>query len=149
MKKQILSLSMVAVAAALAFSSCKKDDDNNTGSARANQIVGKWKNTQTGDDVNNNGIWDASEVEDLDSTESYVVQLNANGTGTATISGTFNFSGPLQWELSNNDENLRIIADILGTKDTTFYKFVSVNTTEIVVKDTTASPAYFDKYVKQ
>lgn len=147
MKKLLIPAALVAsLMAATVLPSCKKDENS---PSRAELLTGSWKNSEEGDDVNGNGSWDASEHSAVPAAEVATGKFNADGSGTLT--GTVNgvpLSIPFTWNLQNSENDLRIIYDFLG-KDTTVQKFVSINSTDMILKDESSSPASFVSFKKQ
>ena len=150
MKKVTLAITLVTLAV-FSFSSCKKDDDDGL-TGRSAQIVGSWRETEEGSDVNANGTWDASEKNAVNAADAAKFVFNSNGSGTVTDN---QFGSPIpiniNWMLYNNENNIRIIATIpiLNITDTLYYNIVTMTNKEAIVKDTTASPVKYMTLTKQ
>jgi outer membrane biogenesis lipoprotein LolB len=143
MKKILIPATMVASLLAVAvLPSCKKDESDPT---RAEQIVGTWKNTEEGSDVNNNNTWDPSERTAVPAADQGTFKFNSDGTGQT--SGNFG-GAPItidfKWNLQNSENDIRLITSFLGTSDTSVQNIVSFNGTDAVLKDASANP---DEYI--
>lgn len=151
MKKATLAIAVAAMAV-FSFSSCKKDDDNNNGlTGRSAQIVGTWKQTEYGSDINANGTWDASEKNPTTAANAVTLVFNGNGTGTISQSlGGQSLSGTTTWSLINNENDIRIVvtAPIIGTETLT-YNIVSFTSQNVIVRDTSTTPVDYESYTKQ
>lgn len=149
MKKLVLS----AFALSVLFTACKKDDDKNGVSSRKDALVGTWKMTGYGLDVNNNGKVDQGEVADPSLAEmSASIKFNTDGTGVtmSSFSG-FEDTSDIKWALINNDNTLRIINDWDSAEDadTTDTDFVSFENSKFIIKDETTTPPSFGEFTKQ
>jgi hypothetical protein len=143
MKKSTLTLTALAALLTLSLlPSCKKDDDNGSQS-RSQTLVGTWKSAQDGEDDNNNGVWDASERSNVDSTDMTTFTFNSNGTGVVTPLA-FPIPISFNWNLQNNDNDLRIISSFGGSApDTEVVNIVSLTSSEGVFKDASSKPVSF------
>lgn len=146
--KKVLTLSVACLASlALFTTSCKKSDDTKS---RKDLLVGSWSYTQTGDDNNNNGVLDDNEKQAVTGTDTSTTVFNSNGSGyiTGNLSGS-NITIPLQWNLQNNDNYLRLIYSFLGTTDTSVVEIKTLDASNLVIRDTSTSPANFSVFVKK
>jgi hypothetical protein len=143
MKKTTLAIA-VATMAVFSFSSCKKDDDS---PSRSSMIIGTWKETENGEDTNNNGTWESSEKQSVASVDAVTLVFSGNGTGTINASG---FTGTTTWTLLNNDNDVHIVATlpIVGTQ-TFDFNIVSLTQQNVVVRDTSADPDTYESFTKQ
>lgn len=142
MKKMILPL-ILAVSIVGMNTSCKK---NNTKTTK-DYLTGKWKQTQTADDNNGNGVMDANE-EFTDTTNTYYT-FNSDGTGTATtmfLSGVTSF--PMTWSLLNNNTYVLVSIPAINTNNVSLH-IDNINATNMTLKDTTGGIASWSVFVKQ
>ncbi|MCD6011067.1 MAG: hypothetical protein K0Q79_929 [Flavipsychrobacter sp.] len=80
MKRIAITIFTIGTIAAVG-TACKKPKDNST----QNMITGTWKLTIEADDVNGNGVMDASEQ--MADTTNYLTVYNAGGTGHTIANG--------------------------------------------------------------
>ena len=147
MKHTLYKLSIIGAALTIAaLQSCKKDDDDKS---RSELLVGTWNGYQTGLDSNNNGTWELSERRNLPSTANGQSSFNADGTGR--LKGDTTLAGvPSTWVLSNNDNDLRIIATFPNMlSDTVDFRVVSLSASELILKLTSDSPSTYTSLIKQ
>ena len=130
------------------FASCKKSDSGPA--SRAETIVGTWKSTEAGTDDNGNGTWEASERQPLPQDSALSLTFMADGSGSVGLSfGGFPVSVPMKWDLQNGDNDLRVLIDYSGIKDTLLQNIVSLSATDAVTRDQSYSPAIYTAYRKQ
>lgn len=145
--KKILIPVALLLAATTAVISCKKDDKVKS---RHDMFVGSWKIYQSGEDENGNGIWDANEMAIDSDAAVTMVLFNSNGTGNLQgDSAGVPMSVPINWNLQNNETDLRLIMPLSSEADTIIQKIVSIDESMFVLKDTTGTPAYFISFKKQ
>jgi hypothetical protein len=147
MKRLIIPVAAAALLSTALLPSCKKKDDS---PSRAQLVVGTWKDTEEGVDSNKNGSWDASEHNTIAASDQFTLLFNSNGTGT--ISGTasgFPITGTTTWNLQNNDNDIRLITNILGTVDTTVETIVLLTSTDCILKDESDTLANYTLFKKQ
>lgn len=95
------------------FGACKKDDDDSK--PRTEMMVGTWRLTEEGFDLNSNGELEMGETAEVnDTTDIDRATFSSDGTGTHTLPGSGSES--FNWSLVNHDNTLRII--VTGTTDT-------------------------------
>src|SRR4051794_18961565 len=115
MKKIFIPTALLAaIMATSIFPSCKKKDSEPT---RSQLVVGTWKNTEQGNDVNNNGTWDTSEHHPFTPTTQFLFTFQAGGTGTAS-SSALPVAVPVTWSLQNNDQDFSVAVNYLGYQQT-------------------------------
>ncbi|MBS1616207.1 MAG: hypothetical protein JST06_08845 [Bacteroidetes bacterium] len=145
----------VAIFSICFFPSCKKSD--NSTPSRSAQIVGNWKAYQQGTDANGNGVWDADEHTDIVgiSMSGITVKLGTitlkddkSGTATATILGNPT-TMPLTWSLLNNDNDLQVIVTTLAGPYTLSGTIISLNETELILRQSSTGAVSFMSFIKQ
>ncbi len=152
-------LFLVAVIAAMLsvsiLPSCKKSD--NSTPSRSAMIVGNWKAYQQGTDANGNGTWDADEHTDIVgiSMSGITVKLGTitlkddkSGSATATILGSPT-TMPLTWSLLNNDNDLQVIVTTMAGPYTLSGTIVSLNESELILRQTSTGAATYMSFIKQ
>lgn len=146
MKRIFIPAALVAAVMAVSvLPSCKKKDSD---PSRSEQVVGTWKNTEEGDDANNNGEWDASEHEAIPMAEQATFTFQSNGTGTVT-DPSLPIAIPVSWTLLNSDQDFRVVVNYLGTQDTIQGHIISLDGSQCVLKEVSDSTASFVKFQKQ
>jgi hypothetical protein len=148
MKKIFIPAALVAVvmAVSLLFPSCKKKDSD---PSRAQLIVGTWKNTEEGDDTNNNGTWDGSEHMAVPAADQATLTFQSNGTGTVT-DPSLPVAIPLSWTLLNSDQDLRVVVSSILGQDTIQGNIVTLDASQCILKATdSTNVASFVKFQKQ
>jgi hypothetical protein len=146
MKKIFIPVALVAATMAISlFPSCKKKDSD---PSRAQLMVGTWKNTEEGDDANNNGNWDDSEHGSITAADQSTFTFQSDGSGTVT-DPSLPIAVPVNWSLLNNDQDLRVVVNYLGLTDTLKGNIVSLDASQCTLKETSDSTAYFVKFQKQ
>lgn len=126
--------------------SCNKNSDDTV----KEQLSGKtWKITNSGIDLNANGVPDGSELQPVDPAFNITGYLYENGTGSITFStpdtsGTFSFN----WVL--DESNTYITSTIPAISKTTISQILSVtNSTLSLVVDNSADVKAFAYMEKQ
>ena len=144
MKKQLLSVALLALAGTLAFTSCKKDDDggSNSASAKENLTTGQWRMTansvttsMSGGGSSTNDVfatYDACEKDDLTKFEAAGGVTVDEGASKCNSSDPQSYSAGT-WALENNNATLA-----LTDGSTERFKIDELNSASLKIsKDTT------------
>ncbi len=142
-KKRTIKFLAITFLAGMAFSACKKSTNEAT---MHDKFVGSWKCKQTVQDVNNNGVQDATDLTSNLDSFLIVMKLNSDGSGTLTsvISGSTGSS--FKWALANNDTYFNITDSGSTTFNTSF--ITQAPGTTFVMKDTTGGIVQWETFSK-
>ena len=124
-------IASAVLAASLLFASCQKDKDE----VKASAIVGTWTFSESGEDINNNNVPEASELDPI-------VMGNATVTFRAdkTFTGTSTFLGQTITETGTYTyANNKLITDGTQGKDTVNIHTLTAN--KMIFRDTEDTPA--------
>lgn len=145
--QKIIIPATIALLSLSVLPSCKKKSDD---PSRTQLLMGSWKATQQGADDNTNGSWDQSEHHTIssDSTGTFTFSNNGSGTLAVTVMG-MPFSQPFTWNLMNNDQDLRMIITGFGSNDTTDLNIVTIDASNLILKDASSTPNDYVQLSKQ
>jgi hypothetical protein len=135
----LISCGVVLVALLCSF---KGDQDNGP---LASKLVGTWRTSAEGKDVNGNGEWDAKEHDAIEVVNAATLQFFADGTGTSSgLVGDTTMTITFKWDLQDSGHDIRLISSMMGiVVDTSMKNIVSISPTDFVMRDLNRKPTRY------
>jgi len=139
---------LAVTCACMMFSSCSKKDDGPSETRR--NLVGNWKITGAGGDMNGNKLIEPDEITPVPESAAFLSTYAADGTGSGIINtGVFPINTTTTWELGNEDKTLKVVYTSSSISFTRYYQIVNISTSRLTLADTSGTPWTFTVSARQ